>query len=69
MNLLSYHGHCVYECAVGCVQLFAAPWIAACQAPLPLEVFRQEWWNGVLFPSPGDLPDSGIETVSLASSC
>ena len=64
MNLLSYHGQCVYACVVSRVQLFVAPWIAACQTPRTLEFFRQEYWNGVLFPTPGDLPDSGIEPVS-----
>ena len=68
MNLLSYHGQCVYACVVSRVQLFVAPWIAACQTPRTLEFFRQEYWNGVLFPTPGDLPDSGIEPASFASS-
>jgi len=38
----------------------------ACQAPLPMEFSRQEYWIGLPFPSPGDLPDSGIEPVSLS---
>ena len=37
------------------------------QALLPMEFSRQEYWNGVPFPSPGDLPDPGIEPVSLVS--
>ena len=37
------------------------------QAPLPMEVFRQEYWSGLPFPPPGDLPDPGIESASLAS--
>ena len=36
------------------------------QAPLPMEVFRQEYWSGLPFPPPGDLPDPGIEPVSPA---
>ena len=45
----------------------AAPWAVACQAPLSMERPRQCYWSGVPFPTPGDLPDSGIEHVSLAS--
>ena len=40
-------------------------WAVACQAPLSMGFFRQEHWNGVPFPFPGDLPNSGIEPVSL----
>ena len=36
------------------------------QAPLPMEVFRQEYWSGLPFPPPGDLPDPGIEPESPA---
>ena len=43
------------------VQLFATPWTVAYQAPSPTEFSRQEYWNGLPFPSPGDLPDPGIE--------
>ena len=35
------------------------------QAPLSMEFFRQEYWSGLPFPSPGDLPDPGIEPLSL----
>ena len=38
-----------------------------CQAPLFMEFPRQEYWSGLWFPSPGDLPDLGIEPPSLAS--
>ena len=45
-----------------CVQLFATLWTVAPQAPLsPWEFFRQEYWSGLLFPSPGDLPNPGME--------
>ena len=37
------------------------------QAPLSMGLPRQEFWSGLLFPSPGDLPDAGIEPTSLAS--
>ena len=43
------------------VRLLATPWTAAYQAPLSMGFSRQEYWSGLLFPSPGDLPDPGIE--------
>ena len=43
------------------VQLFATPWTAAYQAPLSMGFSRQEYWSGLPFPSPRDLPDPGIE--------
>ena len=43
------------------------PWTVAYHAPLTMEFFKQEYWSGLAFPSPRDLPDLGIETVSLAS--
>ena len=39
------------------------PWTVALQAPLSMEFSRQEYWSGLPFPSPGDLPDRGIEPV------
>ena len=39
----------------------------ACQAPLSMEFSRQEYWRGLTFPPPGDLPNPGIEPVSLTS--
>ena len=48
------------------VQRFATPWIAAYQAPLSMGFSRQEYWSGLPFPSPGDLPDPGIEPRSPA---
>ena len=41
------------------------PWIVAIQAPLFLGFPRQEYWSGVPFPTPGDLPYPGMEPVSL----
>ena len=46
---------------------FTTPWTLACQAPLSMGFSRQEHWSGLPFPSPGDLPDPGIE--SLAPVC
>ena len=43
------------------------PWTVACQAPLSMEVSRQEYWSGLSFPPPGDLPDAGIEPAPVAS--
>ena len=40
------------------------PWTVACQAPLSMEFFRQEYWSWLPFPSPGDLPDTGIKHKS-----
>ena len=48
------------------VRLFATPWTVAYQAPLPMGFSRQEYWSGLPFPSPGDLPDPGIEPRSPA---
>ena len=49
------------------VRLLATPWTAAYQAPPSMELPRQDYWSGVPFPTPGDLPDLRIELVSLAS--
>ena len=48
------------------VLLFATLWTVAHQAPLSVGFSRQEYWSGLLFPSPGDLPSSGIEPRSPA---
>ena len=48
------------------VQLCATLWIVARQAPLSMGFSRQEYWSGLLFPSPGDLPNAGTEPKSLA---
>ena len=48
------------------VQLFAVLWTIACLAPLSMDFSRQEYWHGLSFPSPGDLPDPGIEPRSPA---
>ena len=48
------------------VRLFATPWTVAYQAPPSMGFSRQEYWTGVPFPSPGDLPDPGTEPGSPA---
>ena len=45
---------------------FGTPWTVAYQAPLSVGFCRQEYWSGLPFPSPGDLPNSGIEPTSPA---
>ena len=45
-------------------RLFVTPQTVAYQAPLSVRFSRQEYWSGVPFPSPGDLPDPGIEPRS-----
>ena len=44
----------------------ATPWTVACQAPLSMGFPTQEYWNGLPFPSPEDLPDPGIKPASPA---
>ena len=48
------------------VRLFATPWTVAHQAPPSMEFSKQEYWSGLPFPSPGDLPDPGIKPASPA---
>ena len=48
------------------VRLFVIPWTVAYQAPLSMGFSRQEYWSGVPFPFPGDLPDPRIEPQSPA---
>ena len=48
------------------VRLFATPWTVAYQAPPSMGFSRQEYWSGLPFPSPGDLPNPGIEPRSPA---
>ena len=47
------------------VWLSVTPWTVAYQAPLSMGFSRQDYWNGLPFPSPRDLPDSGIEPMWL----
>ena len=49
-----------------CVQLYATPWTVAHQAPQSMGFPRQEYWSGLPFRPPGDLPDPGIEPESPA---
>ena len=49
------------------VRLFVTPKIITCQAPLSVGFSRQEYWSGLPFPPPGDLPNPGIKPTCLAS--
>ena len=75
------HFHCaLFEClthrihehsekkmkSLSCVRLFVTPWTIAYQASLSMGFSRQEYWSGLPFPSPGDLPHPGIEPRSPA---
>ena len=50
--------------SVSRIQLFATPRTVARQAPLSMGFSREEYWSGLPFPSPGDLPDPGIKPRS-----
>ena len=52
--------------SLSCVRLFVTPWTVPCQAPPSVGFFREEYWSGLPFPSPGDLPHPGIEPWSPA---
>ena len=51
---------------VSCVQLFVSPWTVTHQAPLSMGFSGPEYWSALSCPSPGDLPDQGIEPMSPA---
>ena len=55
--------------SLSCVRLFATPWTIAHQAPLSMGLSRQEYWSGLPFNPPGDLPDPDIKPVSFDVSC
>ena len=57
---------CVHAQSLSCVCLFVTPWAIGSQAPLFVEFSRQEWWIGLSFSPPGDLPNPGIEPASPA---
>ena len=54
-------------CVLSHVCLFATPWTVTHQTPLSMEFSRQEYWSGLLFPSPVNLLNPGIEPASLTS--
>ena len=65
------HPFCTYThthdyAVLSCVWLLVTPCTVACQDPLSMEFCRQEYWNGLPFPPPGELLDPGIELASPA---
>ena len=58
-------GGCVCAQLLSWVWHFVTPWTVAFQTPLSMGFSRQEYWSGLPFPPPGDLPNPGIEPVSL----
>ena len=63
--ILSLFPYCAVLSCFSRVQLFATPWTIACQVPLSMGFSRQEYWSVLPFPSPGDLPNPGVKSVSL----
>ena len=61
--------NCMHVQLLGHVQLFTTLWTVDCQAPLSMGFFRQEYWSGLPFPTPGDLPNpvNGSKTGPLAN--
>ena len=57
---------CIRACSVTS-KLSVTPCIVACQAPLSMVFSRQEYWSGLPYPPPGDLPNLGIKPASLMS--
>ena len=71
MVMISYTRVCVHGCVLNhfsLVQFFLALWTVAHQALLSMGFSRQEYWSGLPFPSPGDLPNPGMEPVSRVTS-
>ena len=60
-TLMSSNGHCM----LSCVWHFATIWTVGHQAPVSMEFSRQKYWSGLSFPTPGELPDPGMEPPSL----
>ena len=58
---------CNIMCMLSPIRLFATPWTVAHQDPLSMGFPRQEYWSGLPCPLSGDLPNSGIEPMSLMS--
>ena len=56
-----------HVCAKSCPTLLQPPWTVVCQAPLSMEFFRREYFSGLPFPLPGDLPNPRIKPMSPAS--
>ena len=72
-NWCTYYPSCplsMYVCMLSPfshIQLFVTRWTVACQAPMSMGFFWQEYWSGLPCPPPGDLPNPGIKPMSLIS--
>ena len=64
---MTVYTECCEFFVLSCAQLFATLWTVDCQAPLSIEFSRQEYWSGLPFPTPRDLPNPGIKPVFLVS--
>ena len=61
-------GHvCMYAHSLSHAQLFVTPWLTAHQVSLSMEFSKQEYWSGLPFPTPGNLPNPGIKPTYSAS--
>ena len=58
---------CIPDQLLSHVRLFVTPWTMACQAPLSMGLSQQEYWSGLPFPPPRDLPNPGIKLLSPVS--
>ena len=65
-QFIGLNGGCLCAKSLSRVRLFVTPWAVAHQGPLSMGFSRQEYWSGLPFPSPGDLPHPGIEPRSPA---
>ena len=62
-----WHIYNIFWNVLSNVWLFSTLWTVFYQVPLSTGLFRQEYWNGLPFPPPGDLPDRGTKTASPVS--
>ena len=65
-QILYHLSHYMLACMLSGVWLFVTPWTVAHQASLSVEFSRQEYWSGLPFPPPWDLPDSGTEWIHVS---
>ena len=67
--VIPVYSHCCCLVARLCLTLYVTQWTIAHQASLSMGFSRQEYWSGLPFAFPGDLPDPGIEPQAPAVSC
>ena len=66
-HILHFSSKGCLVCMLNRVRHLVTPWTITCQAPLPVGFSRREYWGGLPFPPPGDLPNPGIEPTSPES--